>query len=63
MTIPVAVSSNPTELYQVPETWAKAAFPQLVYYRRNPKGGHFMAWEQPAFFAEDVRNGFRLLRS
>ena len=60
--IPVVVSSNPTELYQVPESWAKATFPKLLYYNRNPKGGHFFAWEQPAFFVDDVRNGFRSLR-
>ena len=61
--IPVVVSSNPTELYQVPESWAKAAFPQLSHYRRNPKGGHFFAWEQPDLWIADVRDGFRSLRS
>jgi len=60
--IPVVISSNPTELYQVPETWAKAAFPNLIYYQRHPKGGHFMAWEQPGYWTDDVRNGFRSLR-
>jgi pimeloyl-ACP methyl ester carboxylesterase len=63
VTIPVVISSNPTELYQIPESWAKAAFPKMTYYRRNPKGGHFMAWEQPQFWTEDVRNGFRSLRN
>jgi len=63
VTIPVVISSNPTELYQVPESWAKAAFPKMVYYKRHPKGGHFMAWEQPEFWTDDVRNGFRSLRN
>jgi pimeloyl-ACP methyl ester carboxylesterase len=63
VTIPVVISSNPTELYQIPETWAKAAFPHLVYYQRHPKGGHFMAWEQPGFWVDDVRNGFRSVRT
>jgi pimeloyl-ACP methyl ester carboxylesterase len=62
VTIPVVISSNPTELYQVPETWAKAAFPNMVYYQRHPKGGHFMAWEQPQYWTDDVRNGFRSVR-
>jgi pimeloyl-ACP methyl ester carboxylesterase len=60
--IPVVISSFPTELYQVPESWAKAAFPKLIYYRRHPKGGHFASWEQPQFWTEDVRNGFRSVR-
>ena len=61
--VPVVVSSFPTELYQVPESWAKAAFPKLAYYRRHPKGGHFAAWEQPQYWTDDVRNGFRSLRN
>ena len=62
VTVPVVVSSFPTELYQVPESWAKAAFPKMVYYKRHPKGGHFAAWEQPEAWTDDVRNGFRLTR-
>ena len=62
VTVPVAVSSFPTELYQVPESWAKSAFPNLVYFKRHPKGGHFAAWEQPKAWTEDVREGFRSVR-
>ena len=62
VTIPVVISSNPTELYQVPESWAKAAFPHMIYYQRHPKGGHFASWEQPAYFVDDLRNGFRSIR-
>jgi pimeloyl-ACP methyl ester carboxylesterase len=62
VTIPVVVSAFPTELYQVPESWAKAAFPKMVYYQRHPKGGHFASWEQPASWTDDVRKGFASLR-
>ena len=62
VTVPVAVSAFPTELYQVPESWAKRAFPEMVYYERHLKGGHFAAWEQPLFWTKDVRNGFRSVR-
>jgi pimeloyl-ACP methyl ester carboxylesterase len=62
VTIPVVISSNPDELYQVPESWAKQAFPNLVYYQRHPKGGHFASWEQPTHFVDDLRNGFRTVR-
>jgi len=27
------------------------------------KGGHFAAWEEPQTFSEEVRAGFRTLRS
>jgi hypothetical protein len=55
-------SSFPDELYQVPRSWAEQAFPNLIYYQRHPKGGHFAAWEQPDYFTQDLRNGFRSLR-
>jgi pimeloyl-ACP methyl ester carboxylesterase len=60
--IPVAVTVFPDELYAVPRNWAERAYPKLVYYSRHDKGGHFAAWEQPQFFSEDMRAGFRPLR-
>jgi hypothetical protein len=60
--IPVAVSAFPDEVYQVPRSWAEQAYPQLVYYKRHDKGGHFAAWEQPQLLSEDVREAFRSLR-
>ncbi|GHO77578.1 hydrolase [Ktedonobacter sp. SOSP1-85] len=62
ITIPVAVSVFPDELYQAPRSWAERAFPKLVHYNALDKGGHFAAWEQPQLFAEEVRAGFRSLR-
>ena len=60
--IPVAVSAFPDELYQAPRSWTERAYPKLIHYNRLPKGGHFAAWEQPEFFSEEVRAGFRSLR-
>ncbi|WP_029908401.1 epoxide hydrolase family protein [Caulobacter sp. UNC358MFTsu5.1] len=59
VTVPVAVSAFPDELYQAPRSWAEKAFPKLVFYNRHPKGGHFAAWEQPEFFTSDLRAAFR----
>lgn len=63
VTIPVAVSAFPDELYQTPRSWAERAYPQLVYYKKHDQGGHFAAWEQPVLLSEDVRAGFRTLRN
>ena len=63
VSIPVAVSVFPDELYPAPRSWAEQAYPKLIYYNRLPKGGHFAAWEQPRLFSEEVRAGFRSLRS
>ena len=62
VTIPVAVSAFPDELYQAPRSWAERAFPKLIHYNRLPKGGHFAAWEQPKAFSEELRASFRSLR-
>jgi pimeloyl-ACP methyl ester carboxylesterase len=62
VTIPVAVSAYPDELYQAPRSWAEKAFPKLIHYNRLPKGGHFAAWEQPESFSNELRTAFRTLR-
>ena len=62
VSIPVAVSVFPDELYPAPRSWTERAYPKLIHYNRLPKGGHFAAWEQPQLFAEEVRAGFRSLR-
>ena len=62
VTIPVAVSVFPDEIYAAPRSWAERAYPKLIHYNRLPKGCHFAAWEQPQFFSEEVRAGFRSLR-
>jgi pimeloyl-ACP methyl ester carboxylesterase len=63
VSIPVAVSVFPDELYPAPRSWTEKAYPKLIHYNRLPKGGHFAAWEQPQLFSEEVRAGFRSLRS
>jgi pimeloyl-ACP methyl ester carboxylesterase len=60
--IPVAVSVFPDELYPAPRSWAERAYPNLLYYKKHDKGGHFAAWEQPQLLVEDMRAGFRSLR-
>jgi pimeloyl-ACP methyl ester carboxylesterase len=62
ITIPVAVSAFPDEIYQCPRSWAEKAYPKLMYYNRLPKGGHFAAWEQPGYFSTEMRAAFKSLR-
>jgi len=62
VSVPVAVSVFPDELYPAPRSWAEQAYPKLIHYNKLPKGGHFAAWEQPKLFADEVRAGFRSLR-
>jgi pimeloyl-ACP methyl ester carboxylesterase len=62
VTIAVAVSAFPDELYTAPQNWVKGAYPKLIYYNKLSKGGHFAAWEQPQVFAEELRAAFKSLR-
>jgi pimeloyl-ACP methyl ester carboxylesterase len=62
ITIPVAVSAFPDELYQAPKSWTERAYPQLIHYKRLDKGGHFAAWEQPKIFTDEMQASFRSLR-
>jgi pimeloyl-ACP methyl ester carboxylesterase len=62
VSIPVAVSAFPDEIYQAPKSWAEKAYPKLIYYNRLPKGGHFAAWEQPESFTTELRASFKSLR-
>ncbi len=47
VSIPVAVSVFPDELYPAPRSWTEQAYPKLIHYNKLEKGGHFAAWEQP----------------
>jgi pimeloyl-ACP methyl ester carboxylesterase len=62
ITIPVAVSAFPDEIYTAPRSWTERAYPKLIYYNRLKKGGHFAAWEQPQVFTEELRAAFKSLR-
>ena len=62
VSIPVAVSVFPDELYPAPRSWAERAYPKLIHYNKLDKGGHFAAWEQPQLLSEEIRVGFRSLR-
>ncbi|MBO0883432.1 MAG: epoxide hydrolase N-terminal domain-containing protein [Mycobacterium sp.] len=62
VTIPVAVSAFPDEIYAAPRSWVERAYRNLIHYNKLDRGGHFAAWEQPELFTEEVRTGFRSLR-
>jgi pimeloyl-ACP methyl ester carboxylesterase len=62
VSVPVAVSVFPDELYPAPRSWAERAYPNLIHFNKVEKGGHFAAWEQPKLFTEELRAGCRSLR-
>lgn len=62
VTIPVAVSVFPDEIYAAPKSWVEKAYPKLIHFNKVDKGGHFAAWEQPELFTKELRTGFKSLR-
>jgi pimeloyl-ACP methyl ester carboxylesterase len=62
ISVPVAVTVFPDDVYRPPETWARRAYPDLIYFHEVDRGGHFAAWEQPELFASELRAAFRSLR-
>jgi pimeloyl-ACP methyl ester carboxylesterase len=62
ISLPVAITVFPEEIYRAPETWARHAYRNLIYFHEVDKGGHFAAWEQPELFSAELRAAFRSLR-
>ena len=62
ISLPVAITVFPEDVYRPPETWARRAYPNLTYFHEVDKGGHFAAWEQPELFAAELRAAFKSLR-
>jgi pimeloyl-ACP methyl ester carboxylesterase len=62
ISLPVAITVFPDEVYRAPETWARRAYRNLVYFNEADKGGHFAAWEQPELFSQEIRAAFRPFR-
>jgi pimeloyl-ACP methyl ester carboxylesterase len=62
LSLPVAFTVFPGEIFQAPRSWAEKVYPKLVYFHEAAQGGHFAAWEEPEMFATEIRAAFRSLR-
>ncbi len=62
ISVPVAITVFPGEIYQAPRSWAERSYPKLIYFNEVKKGGRFAQWEQPQLFAEELRAAFKSLR-
>jgi pimeloyl-ACP methyl ester carboxylesterase len=59
----VGFTAFPGEIWQAPRSWVEAGYPNLTYYNKVDKGGHFAAWEEPELFSSELRACFRPLRN
>jgi pimeloyl-ACP methyl ester carboxylesterase len=62
ISVPVAFTTFPGEIFAAPRSWIETAYPGLAYFNEVDRGGHFAAWEEPELFASELRAAFKPLR-
>jgi pimeloyl-ACP methyl ester carboxylesterase len=62
LSLPVAFTVFPGEIFRAPRSWAENVYPNLIYFNQADKGGHFAAWEEPELFSSELRAAFKSLR-
>jgi pimeloyl-ACP methyl ester carboxylesterase len=60
--IPVGCSIFPKEIFRASRRWAEKRYPNLVYWNRLDRGGHFAAFEQPELFVNELQDCFGKMR-
>ncbi len=63
VSVPVAFTTFPGEIFPAPRSWVETVYPGLAYYNEVDRGGHFAAWEEPELFSTEVRAAFRSIRN
>jgi pimeloyl-ACP methyl ester carboxylesterase len=59
--VPTGVGRYPKEVLRWPRSWVERQY-NVTRWTVMPRGGHFAAMEQPALFAEDLREFYRTVR-
>jgi pimeloyl-ACP methyl ester carboxylesterase len=61
--LPVGFTQFPDEIFRAPRSWVEQSYPNVIYFNKASKGGHFAAWEEPEIFSNEIRAAFRPLRN
>ena len=61
--LPMAATVFPREIFTSTKAWAEALWPNLIYWNRVDRGGHFAAFEQPQLFTDELRKAFSTVRA
>jgi epoxide hydrolase len=61
VSVPTGVARFPKEILRWPRSWVEQRY-NVTRWSVMPRGGHFAAMEQPALFAQDLREFFRTVR-
>jgi hypothetical protein len=60
--VPAGFTQFPGEIVRAPRSWVETFYPDVSYFNKAARGGHFAAWEEPQIFSEEVRAAFRTVR-
>ena len=60
--VPVGFTQFPGEIFRAPRSWVEQGYPNVMYFNKAKRGGHFAAWEEPQLFSEELRTAFHSLR-
>ena len=52
VSLPVGFTTFPDEIFQAPRSWVEQGYPNLTYFNKAERGGHFAAWEEPELLLE-----------
>jgi pimeloyl-ACP methyl ester carboxylesterase len=61
--LPVGFTTFPDEIFRAPRSWVEQSYPNLTYFNKADRGGHFAAWEEPELFSDEIRAAFRPLQA
>jgi hypothetical protein len=62
VSLPVGFTTFPAEIFRAPSSWVERSYPNLTYFNKADRGGHFAAWEEPELFSTEFRAAVRSLR-
>ena len=62
VSLPVAFTTFPGEIWRTPRSWVENSYPNVTYFHEVDRGGHFAAWEEPELFSAEMRAAFGPLR-
>lgn len=63
ITVPTAIALTTEPFDRAPRAWAERTYTDIHRWTEFPRGGHFIAKEEPGLLAEDLREFFREFRT
>jgi pimeloyl-ACP methyl ester carboxylesterase len=62
VSLPVGFTQFPDEIFRAPRSWVEQSYPNVAYFNKADRGGHFAAWEEPELFSGELRAAFKSSR-